>query len=272
VFPHPPDLLLGDRRYPAAEVVARLGPFLSEARRARIAEVVSGRTYTVVPVLEGVHDLGNVNAVFRSAEGLGYGGAHLAALQGKARAWAERTLGGRPRGEVLAGGLGTARRESQGADKWLDLRLWDEPAALCAHLRREGYRIVATHLSADAVPLASLDFTRRTALVLGNERDGVSEAFLAEADLNVHLPLDGFIQSYNVSVAAALALYHARQDRIARRGRHGDLSEAEREVLTAHYYVRSVRTPEAFMRREGEGEDGPLPAGGSPPPAARPTP
>jgi len=249
VFPHPPDIPLGESRYPAAEVVARLGPFLSETRRARIAEVVASRTYTVVPVLEGVHDLGNVNAVLRSAEGLGYGAAHLAALQGKAAAWAARTFGPGASGRALAGGLGTAQRESQGADKWLDLQLWDDPASLCARLRGRGYRVVATHLAAGAAPIAELDFTAPTALVFGNERDGVSDALLAEADANAFLPLDGFIQSYNVSVAAALALYHARRDRFARQGRHGDLSPAEQEILTAHFYARSVRTPEAFMSR-----------------------
>src|SRR5690606_34987683 len=83
---------------------------------------------------------------------------------------------------------------------------------------------------------------------------GVSERLLARADARVVLPLDGFVQSYNVSVAAALALYHARQDRLARQGRHGDLTEAERDVLTAHYYLRSVQAaPPLLARARGAG-------------------
>ena len=80
-------------------------------------------------VLERVHDLGNVNAVLRSAEGLGYGAAHLVDLQGDAAAWAEaleeEELGIADDGSV-EGGMGRARRQSQGADKWIDLRLWPD--------------------------------------------------------------------------------------------------------------------------------------------------
>lgn len=245
-------LRFGGRVFAPEEVVARLAPFVGEERQARIAEVVAARTVAVVPVLERAHDLGNVNAVLRSAEGLGVGAAHLVGLQGEAAAWlARRELdeadvrgGGR-----LTGRVGRARRQSQGADKWLDLHVWPDAAAACDGLKAGGYRIVATHLDARAVPIAELDFTVPTALVFGNERDGVSRALLDRADANVVLPIDGFIQSYNVSVAAALALYHVRQDRIARQGFHGDLSDAERAALTAHFYVRSVRAAGPILAR-----------------------
>lgn len=243
-FPHAPEFEVGGRSLSAAEVVARLAPFVAEARRAKIAAVVAGRTYSVVPVLEGVHDLGNVNAVLRSAEGLGYGAAHLVALQGEAAAWARRAS---EAGAPLDPGLRKGRRQSQGADKWLDLHVWAEAGSACRRLRALGYRIVAAHLDAEAVPIAALDFTQPTALVFGNERDGVSEAVLAHADATCLIPIDGFVQSYNVSVAAALGLYHARCDRLARQGRHGDLTPQQREILTASYYLRSVRAAEQIL-------------------------
>jgi tRNA (guanosine-2'-O-)-methyltransferase len=243
-FPHHTAIESGGQTHAPAEVVARLAPYLTEARRARIAEVVAGRTYSVVPVLERVHDLGNVNAVLRSAEGLGYGAAHLVDLQGDAAAWATQRETEDPLVATRA-----AQRQSQGADKWIDLQVWPDAASACEHLRAAGYRVVATHLSADAVPIAEIDFSRPTAIVLGNERDGVSEAMLALADANCVLPIDGFVQSYNISVAAALAFYHARLDRLNRLGRHGDLSAAEQEILTAHYYLRSVRAPELLLSR-----------------------
>ena len=249
---HTPPLRFGGRAFPPEEVVERLAPFVGEERQARIAEVVAARTVSVVPVLERVHDLGNVNAVLRSAEGLGVGAAHLVGLQGEAADWLARRemeeidTGG---GGRLTGRVGVKRRQSQGADKWLDLHVWPDAAAACDGLKAEGYRIVATHLDTRAVPIAALDFTVPTALVFGNERDGVSRALLDRADANVVLPIDGFVQSYNVSVAAALALYHARQDRIARQGHHGDLSDAERAALTAHFYVRSVKAAAPILAR-----------------------
>ena len=250
-FPDPA-FQFGGRAFRAAEVIERLTPFMDTARCERIAAVVAARTYRVVPVLERVHDLGNVNAVLRSAEGLGYGAAHLVDLQGDAAAWAtaleDEDVGVSVDGQV-EGGMGRARRQSQGADKWIDLRLWPDAAAACDGLRAQGYRIAATHLAADAVPIAEVDFSIPTALVFGNERDGISSDLLARADLNVVLPIDGFIQSYNISVAAALALYHVRQDRLARLGRHGDLSAEEQEALAARYYIRSVKAAAPILAR-----------------------
>ncbi len=242
----PSPFVFGGRSFSAGEVVEHLAAFVGDERQARIAEVVAARTLSVVPVLERVHDLGNVNAVLRSAEGLGVGAAHLVGLQGEAAEWAAPRGPGEPAGE---GGSGRARRQSQGADKWLDLHVWAGAAAAYDALHAGGYRVAATHFAADAVPIAEVDFTVPTALVFGNERDGVSAAFLARADLGVVLPIDGFVQSYNVSVAAALALYHARQDRIARQGFHGDLSGEERDRLTARYYLDSVKAAAPILAR-----------------------
>lgn len=248
-FSPPAAFEFGGRTFRAAEVIERLAPFMDEARCDRIAAIVAARTYSVVPVLERVHDLGNVNAVLRSAEGLGYGAAHLVDLQGDAAAWADAVWEDDGSGLSVEGGMGRARRQSQGADKWLDLHVWPDAAAACDALQAQGYWIVATHLDADAVPIGEIDFAQPTALVFGNERDGISADMLARADQNCVLPIDGFIQSYNISVAAALALYHARQDRLVRLGRHGDLSPEEQEVLAARYYIRSVRAAAPILAR-----------------------
>ncbi len=250
--PRSSPFVFGGRPFTPGEVIDGLAPFVGAERQARIEAVVAARTAGVVPVLERVHDLGNVNAVFRSAEGLGYGAAHLVDLQGDAAEWAtslDIPASDSEAVATVAGGTGRARRQSQGADKWLDLWVWPDAEAACDGLSAAGYRIAATHLAAAAVPIAEINFTVPTALVFGNERDGVSDALLARADLNILLPLDGFVQSYNVSVAAALGLYHARADRLRRQGFHGDLSEEARAHLTARYYVHSVKAAAPILAR-----------------------
>ena len=250
-FPHPATLNVGGQAVPAAAVLRVLDPFLTDERRQRIAAAVAARCYGVVPVLEGVHDAGNLAAVMRSAEGLGFGQLWTVALEGDASVLAEHGAA-RLQREIDARAQGRrrpARRQSQGADKWLDVRAFASPGAFAAAARAAGTRIVCTHLSAGAVPIADLDFTQPTALVLGNEQDGISEELLAESDQNVVLPIDGFIQSYNVSVAAALALYHARHDRITRQGHHGDLSGAEQHVLATRFAHRSVTAADAILKR-----------------------
>ena len=219
---HPEHIELDGETFSAAEIVEVLGAYLTSERRERIAAVVAGRTYSVVPVMEGLYDRGNVSAVLRSAEALGYQAVHnIDSCQN----------------------FKEAKRVTQGAEKWLDITVWEQTAPCLAHLRERGYRILATHLE-DAQPITDFAFDVPTALIFGNEKEGVSEEALAAADARVVLPMSGFTQSFNISVAAALCLYEIQQDRIRRMGTHGDLSDAEQVRLTAALYLRSIEFAE----------------------------
>ncbi|MEM6326429.1 MAG: RNA methyltransferase [Bacteroidota bacterium] len=245
--PLPPRVPVGGDTYDAETVHRVLAPYLTDRRRERMERVVAARTFSLWPVLERVHDPGNVNAVLRSAEGLGCGGAALVALDGEAADLVEQYREGTDNA-VLAGERPIRRRQSQGAHKWMHVEAFDTTDAFITEARQRGYRIAVTALREDARPIADLDFSIPTALVFGAERDGASDEILAQADEAVLLPIDGFVQSYNVSVAAALALYHARADRIARMGHHGDLSDDDRRTLLAHYIARGVPNAEALLR------------------------
>jgi tRNA (guanosine-2'-O-)-methyltransferase len=69
--------------------------------------------------------------------------------------------------------------------------------------------------------LEHYDWTIPTAVVLGNEREGVSEEAKALCDGGVYVSMNGFTESLNVSVASSLVMHHAVQDRVRRRGHHG---------------------------------------------------
>jgi tRNA (guanosine-2'-O-)-methyltransferase len=73
----PAEMTFAGRPLDPAQVVALLEPHLSDRRRARIEDVLDGRTYTVATVVEGIVNTGNVNAVMRTAEALGYQGFHI---------------------------------------------------------------------------------------------------------------------------------------------------------------------------------------------------
>ena len=230
---HEAAFTIAGRRLSPAQVTEILAPYLTEARSARIDAVLAERTYTVAPVVEGLINTGNVSAVMRTAEALGFQAFHIITHE-------EHDDGVRYK---------TSARTTQGADKWLDVWRWPSPEACVTHLKAQGYTVVVTHLDDRAVPIDTLDFTQKTALVFGNERDGVSEAMLALADRTCLVPMAGFTQSFNISVAAAVCLYHARQDRLARQGRHGDLAEAQRETLRALFYLKSVRRAAQILER-----------------------
>ncbi|HEX8386169.1 MAG TPA: TrmH family RNA methyltransferase [Rubricoccaceae bacterium] len=243
-FPYPEAVVVDGRLYAAADVRRVLGPYLTDARAARLAAVAAARTFGVVPVLDGLTDPGNVHAVLRSAEGLGFGAAHLVGLGGEAAALAEAApVAGPDTGSVRAG-----KRASRGAASWLAVEAWPDAEAYLADVRARGFAVATLDVADGAVPIATYDFSRPTVLVLGNERVGPSPAFRAAADAALLLPMDGFVESYNVSVAGALALAQARADRLARTGRAGDLSAAEQETLVAHYTVRAVQNAGPLLR------------------------
>lgn len=107
-------------------------------------------------------------------------------------------------------------KSSSSAHKWLSVHQYTHAQTCFAVLRQHYDLILTTHLSSNAVSLYHVDFTKRIALVFGNERDGVSEDIRALADGNFIIPQVGIIQSLNISVACAVSLYEAfRQKNIA---------------------------------------------------------
>jgi tRNA (guanosine-2'-O-)-methyltransferase len=227
----------GDTRLSPKRVISMLQPHMTDRRLRRIRSVVGERTRSVVPVVEGLVNTGNVSAVMRSAEALGYQDFHVVKGEHERYKHSQRTAGG--------------------AQQWLDVWRWEEPAAAASHLQDAGYRLVAMHLHADTVPIREFDFTEPTALIFGNEEAGVTDEMMSEVDAACVVPLPGFTESFNVSVAAAVALYHAQQDRINRQGHHADLGEEEHRRLVARFCLRSVTEPEKIIHRKlteaGEG-------------------
>src|SRR5512142_806165 len=204
--------------------------FLLPERKARIDEVVANRTRTLTVVMEAFCDPQNVNAVLRTCEAFGVQEVH--AIEGPMKAWDRN------------------KKISQNADKWLDVRRWRSTAECLAHLRSEGYAIYATHLDARARSLGSLPFAGKVALVFGNELRGVARAALALADATCAVPGRGFVQSLNVSVAAAISIATAVERRQVERGRHGDLEDAEAAALRERFYVLAVKQRARIAKAE----------------------
>jgi tRNA (guanosine-2'-O-)-methyltransferase len=197
------------------------GDFLLPERRARIDEVIVHRTRTLVVVMEAVCDPQNVNAVLRTAEAFGIQELHV--IEGPMKAFDRN------------------KKISQNADKWLDVVRWKDTAECLRTLKGRGFTIYATHLGEGSRDLAELSFAQPVALVFGNEHRGVSAEAVALADASYVIPMRGFSQSFNVSVAAAISLARAVDRRVAERGRHGDLSPEEAETLRTRFYTKSVK-------------------------------
>lgn len=74
-------------------------------------------------------------------------------------------------------------------------------------LKDEGYQLVGLEQTTGAHCLYDFRFVRRTALVLGNERLGITAEVLAILDHTVEIPVYGLPHAHNVATATAIALY-----------------------------------------------------------------
>ncbi len=74
-------------------------------------------------------------------------------------------------------------------------------------LKAEGYRLVGLEQTTESHSLHEYGFSRRTALVIGSEREGLTDELLTELDATVEIPVWGLPYSYNVATATAMALY-----------------------------------------------------------------
>ncbi|HVJ88457.1 MAG TPA: RNA methyltransferase [Labilithrix sp.] len=186
-------------------VIQLLEPLVLERRRERILKVIDGRLGSVQVVFDAPHDPHNGAAVVRSCEAFGVQRVNVVERK-------ERFL--------------LATSVSRGSEKWVDLRRWGDAASAVAALTGEGYELVGAHASGELSPndLASIP---RLAIVLGNERDGISEELFAACTRSVRVPMRGFVESLNVSVVAAILLAAATASR------PGDLSREDRLRLYA---------------------------------------
>ncbi len=206
-----------DLRVHYKHVVDTIGPLLTADRLAKIEKVVAGRNFSNAVVLEGIYDRGNISAVMRTAEAFGFVNFHVIETQEKFK---------------------EANRVTQGADKWTEVKKWKTTKECIVDLKKRGHKIVATSLEASK-PIHEIDWTVPTALVLGNEKDGITKEMFELSDERVIIPMSGFVQSFNISVAGALSLYHIYLERMARFGKVADVTAEEKEILKAHYYMRT---------------------------------
>lgn len=206
---------------------------LTDRRRERIDFVIRRRFRTLTVVVEDLRDPHNQAAVLRTAEGLGLATAHVVDT-GDAR-------------KGLTATFQPNRGITRDADKWMRIGRHRSVATCADELKARGFALYAGALDPAAVSLYDLDVQRPCAFVFGNEHRGVSPDLRARADRLFAIPMRGFVESFNVSVAAAICLSHAVHARVAA-GRETDLDEPAREALRTAYERKSLKRYEQLLR------------------------
>ncbi|MFW5744441.1 MAG: TrmH family RNA methyltransferase [Spirochaetota bacterium] len=212
-----------------------LARFVTAERRARMHAVLAERTRYLTVAVEDIYQPHNASAVLRTCDCFGVQDVHIIENRNEYRL--------NPGVE-----LGTAQ--------WLTLHRYrdggDNTPAAIDSLRAAGYRVVATTPHTNQVALEQFDLRAGPiALLFGNELDGLSDTALEAADEHLVIPMYGFVESFNISVSAAIVLHH-----LAHSLRTSDLDyrldEEERRDIELAWLRSSITRVEALEREFAE--------------------
>ena len=194
---------------------------------SKMNQVVQSRQRDITVVLEDIFDPHNVEAIFRTCDAFGIQNVHI--IFDSTDPFNPRKVG---------------KATSSSANKWIDFTLYKQSGVSsqesgirkCIHqLKTEGYSIVATALTDKSINLYEFKWPDKVALLVGNEHGGLSKTALELADYHVQIPMQGMVQSLNVSVSTAVFLSEIYRSRL---GKDFSLPKKEQKKLIADFLKR----------------------------------
>lgn len=218
-------------KYTRNYILGHLKEMISEERWQKFNDIIDVRTRYITVVLEDIFQTHNASAVIRTCELMGIQDLHII----------ENRNSYELNKDIVVG-----------ADKWVNLYKFNKnknnTLQCYKELKKKGYRIVATSPHKNDVLISQLPLDQKTALVFGNEGDGLTDNALNNADAYVKIPMYGFTESYNISVSAALCLYEL-SGRMRNEVNNWQLTEEEKESLLINFALKTIKNPRTFMGR-----------------------
>ena len=161
---------------------------MDELNRISKEDFEKAEKLPIIIVLDNIRSLSNVGAFFRTADAFRIGALYLCGITACP-----------PHREI--------HKTALGADETVKWRYFDTTEAACRQLKEDGYRIYAVEQVEGSIPLLDFEFAERTAYLLGNEVEGVSEEALPYCEGAIELPQEGTKHSINVSVCAGIVMW-----------------------------------------------------------------
>ena len=183
-------------------------------RFQRIKNVLNSRMGDLTVLIEGVNKPHNLSAIIRTCDAAGVFQANFICDNSKVK---------------------TFNSTAQGSQKWVKLRNHKSYSQATNTLRKEGFKLYGTSLNENSIDYRDLDFTKNTCFVLGAEKWGLSNELNAQVDESIYIPMNGMVQSLNVSVAGAILLFEAIRQR-----KNKDLIPSEGEGLNQEEYIKTL--------------------------------
>lgn len=203
--------------------------FVNPDRQQRFLEKIEQRTRKLTVILENIYQPHNASAVLRSCECFGIQDVHV--IENRFR-------------------FKSIQDVSLGSAQWLTVHRYKDGLHECVQkLKNEGYTIYATTPHTDDVDLETVKISpdRPIALMMGTEKEGLSEEALSLADAYLKIPMYGFTESLNISVSAAIAI-HYLNNRL-RKQNHWQLSPVEKREILIQWAASNVRNLPEIRRQ-----------------------
>ncbi len=166
-----------------------ISQFLSDKRKDTFDRILEQRTKHFTVILEDLYQKHNTSAIVRSCDIFGIQDVHI--IENKYKSYMSNQVG-------------------KGSQKWLDFHRYREKQIntqdCIDNIKSMGYQLIATSPHNDSCLLQDFDISKKSAFVFGVEKAGVSDMMFEQADGFLKIPMAGFTESLNVSVAAAIVL------------------------------------------------------------------
>ncbi|MBE7652839.1 RNA methyltransferase [Tenacibaculum finnmarkense genomovar finnmarkense] len=210
-------------------LLAYLEGFITDKRKETFNSVLNERTRHFTVVLEDIYQPHNASAVVRSCDIFGVQDVYA--------------IENRFTNKV-------SRHVAKGSQKWLNINRYkedgDNTKACIDDLRAKGYQIIGTTPHTDSCVLSDFDVTKKSAFVFGAEKDGISDYIKQEADGFLKIPMVGFTESLNISVAAAITLNDVTA-RLRKTNIDWKLSKEEQRVLYFEWIKNTIKNPDKLI-------------------------
>ena len=208
-----------------------ISDFVTEKRRTTFDEVLNNRTKHFTLVLEDLYQKHNTSAVVRSCDIFGIQDVHI--IENKYKSYMSNQVG-------------------KGSQKWLDFHRYREKQVNTQDcidaIKSKGYQLIATTPHNDSCLLHDFDITKKSAFVFGVEKEGVSDTIMEQADGYLKIPMVGFTESLNVSVAAAIVLQSVTS-RLRNSDLQWQLTDEEKFYKKLEWMEKSIKSIKKIKER-----------------------
>lgn len=209
------------------KIFQHLQQFLTDERLEKINHFAPESSDFVLPVIEDVFQFRNAAAIVRSVEACGF--HKIIAMESEHE-------------------FNPNLRVTKGAETWVEVEKLPHNLDSLREIKNRGYKILAVSPENNATMLSDYDLKERVALVFGTEAAGVSEEILDFADETLAIPMYGFTQSFNVSVAAAICVYELKQ-KLLRSNLDYKLSEEKLWEMKVRWAMNSIKSGEQILAK-----------------------